>query len=175
MTEKLFIPVILGTNREGRYSEFVATFIFHELQKLGVESKIIDVKNYKVAFDGAPAEPSDYAESISRSNGIVIVFPEYNHSFPGSLKTLLDSDFKIYRGKVVATASVSSGNFGGARGTESIIPVLTNFGMILSGIQLHFPFVEKNFPKTSETTDQETIKRVTESLTNLISLCQKLK
>jgi NAD(P)H-dependent FMN reductase len=175
MTDKLFIPVILGTNRDGRNSLFVAQFISQELQKLGVESEIIDVKDYKVAYDGAKAEPSDYADKISKSNGIVIVFPEYNHSFPGSLKTLLDSEFNIYKGKVVATASVSAGNFGGARGTESIIPVLTNFGMILSGIQMHFPFVEKNFPKTAQTSDQDTIKRVSENLNSLISLCQKLK
>ena len=44
----MYIPVILGTAREGRQSEKVARFLLAEAKNAGLESEIIDVSEYRI-------------------------------------------------------------------------------------------------------------------------------
>jgi len=44
-TRPLFIPVVLGTSRQGRMSEQVARLVFREIGKRrGVETELIDIR-----------------------------------------------------------------------------------------------------------------------------------
>ena len=53
-TRPLFIPVILGTPRQGRMSEHVARFVHGEVGKLPhVETELIDVRELKLPTDDA--------------------------------------------------------------------------------------------------------------------------
>lgn len=160
------ISVILGTSRPERRSEWVSKFLVNELKNQSFQVNLIDVKDFPIKFDGDKADPK-YAEMISASQVILIVMPEYNHSYPGQLKSLLDSEFKIYEGKLAVIASVSSGNFGGARAVEHLIPVLTNFKMNFNGLVLHFPDVEKNFNQTGECLDEATKNRTSETISKI--------
>ena len=45
---KPFFPIILGTARKGRNSELVANFILEKCKELGIHSKIIDVRDYRL-------------------------------------------------------------------------------------------------------------------------------
>jgi NAD(P)H-dependent FMN reductase len=56
--------------------------------------------------------------------------PEYNHSFPGLLKHVLDTNLKEYIHKAVGVCGVSAGPFGGARMIESLLPVLRELGLV---------------------------------------------
>jgi NAD(P)H-dependent FMN reductase len=48
----IFIPVILGTTRQGRASERVARLVADELGKwIGVETKLIDIRDIKLRVD----------------------------------------------------------------------------------------------------------------------------
>ena len=44
----MYIPIILGTAREGRQSEKVARFMLAETVNYGLESEIIDVREYRI-------------------------------------------------------------------------------------------------------------------------------
>src|SRR3989338_967971 len=101
----LYIPVILGTAREGRTSENVAKFVLEQVKKTGVETELIDVRNYEVAPVTDNTETKDFAnrygEKVVRADGFVIVSPEYNHGYPGELKMLLDEVYTEYVKKPV--------------------------------------------------------------------------
>ena len=57
MQRPLFIPVILGTVRQGRVSEHVARFVVEEIRKReGVETEVIDIR--KIARSVTYAEES---------------------------------------------------------------------------------------------------------------------
>jgi NAD(P)H-dependent FMN reductase len=44
----IFIPVILGTSRQGRMSEHVAKFVVEEVAKRdGVETELIDIRKFR--------------------------------------------------------------------------------------------------------------------------------
>ena len=90
----LIIPVILGTTRKGRISAHVARFVHGELKKRdGVETELIDIAELPMPVDGAGEDIKDpaFSEKMNRADALVIVAPEYNHSFPGLLKHVLDT------------------------------------------------------------------------------------
>src|SRR5580765_2557751 len=86
---RLFIPVILGTTRAGRMSENVANLITSELaMRDGVETELIDIAKlpFSVLGEGEKIKNPTFSETIMRADALVIVTPEYNHGYPGSLK-----------------------------------------------------------------------------------------
>src|SRR5947208_2542432 len=106
----LFIPVILGTTRQGRASESVAKFVFEELGKRAeVETELIDIRDIKLPIDDAGEAIKDlkFSAQMSRADGLVIVTPEYNHGYPGMLKHVLDTNLKQYIQKAVSCSARS--------------------------------------------------------------------
>ena len=59
-------------------------------------------------------------EKARRSDGFIIVSPEYNHGYPGELKMLLNMLFSQYAHKPVGICRVSSGAWGGTRMVEQL-------------------------------------------------------
>jgi len=142
------ILIILGTAREGRQSEKVANFLYHYLQqKQDLACQLLDVANFKQSHSlGLNSQASlKWRESIIWADAIIIVSPEYNHSFPGELKLLLDSETAIYRGKVTAICGVSSGVLGGARMIEQLKLVLHTLGFKVITESLFFTQVQDIF------------------------------
>ena len=121
---------------------------FHEINII-----FIDV----VDFFPPPNEGNDpesknpkWVEINKMSGGYFIVVPEYNHSFPGSLKMLLDNDLGNYTHKPVNLAGVSNGPFGGARVLENILGPLRQMGFVTMFSDVYFPFVQELFNGTPE-------------------------
>src|SRR5215510_390039 len=129
----LFIPVILGTTRQGRASENVARFVFGEVQERdGVETELIDLRELRFTIDDAGESIKDpnFSRTIERADGLVLVVPEYNHGYPGLLKHALDTNLKEYIHKAVGICGVSAGSFGGARVIEALLPVMRELGLV---------------------------------------------
>lgn len=142
------ILIILGTAREGRQSEKVAKFIYNYLQqKNDATCQLLDVADFVQSHSlGLNSQASlKWRESIVWADAIIIVSPEYNHSFPGELKLLLDSESAIYHNKAVAIGGVSSGIFGGARMIEQLKLVLHSLGFKVATDSLFFAQVQELF------------------------------
>jgi len=142
------ILIILGTAREGRQSEKVAKFIYNYLQqKNDVTCQLLDVADFTQSHSlGLNSQASlKWRELIIWADAIIIASPEYNHSFPGELKLLLDSEATIYRDKVTAICGVSSGVFGGARMIEQLKLVLHTLGFKVINKNLFFAQVQDIF------------------------------
>ncbi len=131
--EKKHIPVVLGTARIDRKSDRVAAAVKNIIESMdGFSSEVVDVRDHvKEAVTlppwgegGADKNPTTWKEIVKKSQALVLVVPEYNHSFPGELKLLLDSLWSEYNGKAVGIVGVSAGTFGGARVIDHIKPVL---------------------------------------------------
>src|SRR5437870_12513768 len=132
MERPLFIPVILGTARESREGEHAAKFVFEQTKKrAGVETEFVYVRTLAMKLDDAGEQMKDpkFSATIERCDGLIIVTPEYDHSFPGLLKHALDMNLKEYVHKAVGICGVSAGTFGGARVIEQLLPVLRELGL----------------------------------------------
>lgn len=150
--EKFYIPVILGTAREGRQSEKIAHFIANILGGYDeIETGVIDVQDYLFGKTITPwydnTEAHEWKEIVKHVDGFVIVSPEYNHSFPGELKILLDSGEKDdYKRKPMALCGVSAGGLGGARVVEHLQQVVVALGAIPVPEPLYFSNVGDSDP-----------------------------
>lgn len=132
------IAVVLGTAREGRASSGIAEAVVKVIEQMpGCTTELVDVREHVHAAvtvppwgaGGAMEKPSAWQEVVQKSAGMVLIIPEYNHSFPGELKILLDSLTSDYEGKVVGLVGVSAGTLGGARVLEHILPVLQTLSL----------------------------------------------
>ncbi|HSX17492.1 MAG TPA: NAD(P)H-dependent oxidoreductase [Patescibacteria group bacterium] len=151
MEDKLKIAVILGTKREGRISEHAAQWVAAKgREQEGVEIIFVDPRDFTLPPDGAPEDGTDprYSAITAQADAFFIVTPEYNHSFPSSLKRLLDSEFKNYFHKPVALAGVSNGPWGGTRAVEALLPVMRALGLAPSRLNLYFPKAQEIFDET---------------------------
>jgi len=133
--DELFIPVLLGTSREGRKSETVAKYVVKAVnEREGLRSELVDPRELNLPGDGNNEGANDlkYSEITKNADAFIIVTPEYNHSFPGSLKRMLDSEYNNYVHKPVSLVGVSAGRWGGVRAIESLVPVLRELGMAVT-------------------------------------------
>jgi len=131
----LNIPIIIGTTRPGNKSQHMANFIHEQASKnKDIESSVVDPANFDMPGDGNDKDLKDpkYTKITEDADAFILVVPEYNHSFPGTLKRFIDSELKNYIHKPVALVGVSAGSFGGVRAVEHIVPVLRELGMIVS-------------------------------------------
>jgi NAD(P)H-dependent FMN reductase len=129
-------------------SAHVARFVHGELAKRpGVVTELIDIAAVPLPVEGAGDEIKDpgFSEKMRRADGLVLVSPEYNHSFPGLLKHVLDTCLEEYIHKAAAVVGVSAGPFGGTRGIQSLLPVLRELGLVATFTDLHFSNVGKAF------------------------------
>lgn len=122
--EKIKIAVILGTGRNGRMSERVFNFVFGEISKDDRFFPIkVDVRDYVFGLtdDSGESEMAlKWKDIVTSSNALIFISPEYNRSYPGELKILIDSLSDEYDGKLAGICSVSSGGFGGVRMAEKL-------------------------------------------------------
>jgi NAD(P)H-dependent FMN reductase len=162
INEPLFIPVILGTPRQGRQSESVAKFVVEQVAaRSGVETELIDVRALALPTNDAGESLKDpqFSATIERSDGLIIVVPEYNHGYPGLLKHVLDTCLKEYIHKAVGLCGVSAGAFGGTRVIENLLPVMRELGLVTTFYDLNFSNVQSLFDESGNLIDKPTYVR----------------
>jgi NAD(P)H-dependent FMN reductase len=174
----LSIPVILGTTRKGRMSAHAARFVHGELAKRdGVETELIDVAELPLPVDDAGDGIKDpkFSEKMNRADALVIVTPEYNHSFPGLLKHVLDSCLEEYIHKAAGIVGVSAGPFGGTRVIENFLPVLRELGLMTIFTDVNFGTVGKVFDESGKLLEQAFVRRTANFLDELIWMATVLR
>ena len=175
----VFLPVILGTSRQGRASEHAARFVFEEVSKRpDMETELIDIRNLRFPIDdaGEAIKDSQFSATVGRADGLILVVPEYNHSFPGLLKHVLDTNLKEYIHKAVGVCGVSAGPFGGARMIQSLLPVLRELGLVTIFSDVYFGTAGKLFDSaTGGITDPAYSRRVKKFVDELVWMARALR
>src|SRR5438105_5423773 len=174
----LFIPIILGTTRQGRESEHVAHLVFEQAKKrAGVDVELVDVRELPMRLDDAGEQMKDpkFSATIERCDGLIIVTPEYNHSFPGLLKHALDMNLKEYIHKAVGVCGVSAGAIGGARVIETLLPVMRELGLVTIFEDVNFGKIGSIFDEQGKLLDQDFVRRVDGFLNELIWMARVLR
>ena len=177
-TEPLFLPVILGTPRQERWSQPVAEFVTAQLALWpGVETMLVDVRDLPLPVTGAGEDIKDpaFSELCMRADGFVIVAPEYNHGYPGLLKHVLDTNLKEYIHKPVGICGVSAGGFGGTRVIENLLPVMRELGLVTIFWDGNFSNVRRLFGADGQPLDPAYVKRIHKFAKELIWMAKVLR
>ncbi|MFE2064921.1 NADPH-dependent FMN reductase [Streptomyces sp. NPDC059467] len=132
-THKLVI--LVGSVREGRFGPVVAEWVAEQANAHGAfEVEVVDLASYDIPL-ALPAESPKYAgdayprpsgmtgltAALATADAFIVVTPEYNHSYPASLKAAIDWHFTQWTAKPVAFVS-----YGGAAGGRHAVLHLEN-------------------------------------------------
>jgi NAD(P)H-dependent FMN reductase len=177
---KLFIPVLLGTNRKLRKSVHVAHWLVGEMKKRkDIKTKLFDVQDFQLPQDDYGTEIREsfpeWRDSIIRADGLVVITPEYNHGYPGSLKSVMDLLLKEYIHKCVALVGVSAGPWGGTRVIEALVPMVRELGLVVTFTDLNFPSVQNKFDDDGKLLDNAYEKRAGDFLDELVWMSHVMK
>jgi NAD(P)H-dependent FMN reductase len=126
------ISVIVGSTREGRFSEKPARWIWQHLkQRDRLDARLLDLRDYPMPFFDQPLTPAwpgrppfahevvqEWTAAIAQSDGFVIVTPEYNYGPSAVLKNAIDWVYPEWNRKAVGF--VSYGSAMGARGVQQL-------------------------------------------------------
>lgn len=172
MEKKLFIPILLGTNRKGRESEKVAKLLAGVVAKRDdIETKLFDVRDFALPQNQYGQEIKEqfpeWRDAIVRADGLIIVSPEYNHGYPGVLKSVLDLLLREYVHKAVGLVGVSAGPWGGARVIEAMVPMVRELGLAVTFTDVLFPMVGSAFNDDGIPKDEAVYGRIDEFLSEL--------
>jgi len=177
------IPVVLGTARAERASAAVAQAVVDLIAgQAGFTSELVDVATHVTepvtvppwGVGGANENPTPWKQIVARSHALVLVVPEYNHSFPGELKLLLDSLWDDYVGKAVGLVGVSAGTLGAARVVDHIKPVLIELKLHPVKENVHISKVKEAISDDGTFADEKTSEYVTKLMHEISALSTAL-
>jgi NAD(P)H-dependent FMN reductase len=123
------ISVIVGSTREGRFSEKPAKWILQHLKKReGLDARLLDLRDFpmplfdQVATPATPGRPvfahkvvQKWTAAIAQSDGFVFVTPEYNYGPSAVLKNAIDWVYPEWNRKAISFVS-----YGSAMGARSV-------------------------------------------------------
>jgi NAD(P)H-dependent FMN reductase len=128
--EPIRVAVIIGSVREGRFGPTIAHWFAEFARQRGdLDIDVVDLADYQL-----PARLTDEPEGqvasalsvltprLAEADGFVLVTPEYNHSYPASVKALIDWHTTEWHAKPVAFVSYG-GHAGGMRSVEHLRPI----------------------------------------------------
>ncbi|AOW87122.1 MULTISPECIES: NADPH-dependent FMN reductase [Streptomyces] len=132
-THKLVI--LVGSVREGRFGPVVASWVAERARLHGgFDVEVVDLADHDVPLALPAASPKYAGDAYPRpdtmapltaaldgADAFVVVTPEYNHSYPASLKAAIDWHFTQWTAKPVGFVS-----YGGAAGGRHAVLHLEN-------------------------------------------------
>jgi NAD(P)H-dependent FMN reductase len=135
MSDKSKLVIIVGSVREGRFGPTVAGWVADQARAHdGFDVEVVDLAGVDIPLALPAASPKFAGDDYPRPEGMkeltrklaaadafLIVTPEYNHSYPASLKALIDWHFTQWTAKPVAFVS-----YGGAAGGRHAVLHLEN-------------------------------------------------
>jgi NAD(P)H-dependent FMN reductase len=112
----LRVAVIVGSTREGRVGDGVAGWFVEVAKQRGdVVVDLVDLVDFDFPArlpQQATAEMDRFAAAVGRADGFVVVTPEYNRSFPASLKQAIDCAYDEWHAKPVGFVCYGCGSRG---------------------------------------------------------------
>lgn len=158
------IAIISASVREGRLSHRIALFIKMYIEQNQLATvEILDLKEYgfplfheRLMYQDHPSpEVLDYAERFNKADGIIIVSPVYNASYPASLKNVIDLFVKEWKDKVVAVSTVTYGTNAGIATALELQALLLKLGAIVvprvfTALNAETEYAESGMPSEGE-------------------------
>jgi NAD(P)H-dependent FMN reductase len=112
----LQVAVIIGSTREGRVGDGVGRWFGEQARRrTDLAVTIVDLADFAFPTNypgrATPAMVA-FVDQIGRAEAFVVVTPEYNHSFPASLKQAIDYAYDEWQAKPVGFVSYGCGSLG---------------------------------------------------------------
>lgn len=175
----LFIPILLGTAREGRRTENAARFVFEQAKKDGrFETQFLDVRDFVISGKTkgcmSKEKSKEWKNIMTRADGLIIVSPEYNHGYPGELKLMIDELYDEYKHKPMGLCG-AGGGLGGGRAVEMLRLVAIEIQMVPLHNAVYFSNIGTLFDENGKIKDESYGERVKKLFDELVWYAEVLK
>lgn len=166
------ITIVSATTRPNSYSMVVAEKYASILREREEDVQLFNLENMPVsAYNDMVYKKGEhplrtYGHQIFFSaERFILVVPEYNGSFPGAFKMLLDvCDPDIFKGKKFALVGVSSGRAGNLRGMDHLLDVLHYLRAEVFSLKIPISQIRGLTNDEKEMVDENTIKVIQNQL-----------
>jgi NAD(P)H-dependent FMN reductase len=131
--EMLRVAVVIGSNREGRLGGAIAQWFLRTIADIdGLDVDMIDLADLDVHTRlgvHPPPTMQAVAPRVAAADAFIFITPEYNHSFPASIKAFIDLYVEQWCAKVVGFVSYG-GVAGGSRSVEALRLVFASLNAV---------------------------------------------
>lgn len=181
MIKPVTIQMIIASVRVGRRADTVAgwlkTILAHHPE---IKLEVLDLKEWQMPYYAEKTTPSTikgqyenemarkWAQKVARGDGYIMVTPEYNHSFPASLKNVLDYLYEEWNNKPVAFVSYGASS-GGIRAVEQLRAVVSELGMIAIRSEVNIPYARFAFNESGQPNDERLGAKAESMLSQLVT------
>jgi|SRR5690242_4811283 len=160
--------IISGTNRNGSHTEKVAYQYQQILKSKNIEATVFSLKGLDVLKRNEAIEKIEN-EILIPAQKFIFIVPEYNGSYPGVLKALLDnSDIKkVWNYKKALLTGVATGRAGNLRGMDHLSDTLHYLKMNVFYNKLPISVIDKVMDSKGHF-NEETLKAINHQLDEFI-------
>ena len=124
--------IISGTNRSDSYTEKIALEYHLLLKAKSIDAPIFSLRDF-TSLDKDAAFSKVEEEVLIPTRKFIFILPEYNGSYPGVVKAMIDmSNVKqCFWGKQALLVGISTGRAGNLRGMEHFTGVLNHIKVLV--------------------------------------------
>ncbi len=162
--------IISATNRLGSHTENVARQYQNILKEKGIDAKIFSLKNLNVLEMNDEFSKAEN-EFLIPAQKFIFIMPEYNGSFPGVLKAMIDtSDVKkAWWHKKALLVGISTGRAGNLRGMDQITGSLNHMKMIVHHNKLPISSIDKVMDENGTIINKNTLQAIDQQVDEFIN------
>lgn len=163
------ITIISGTDRKNSATRDVAFEYERLLSERGEQTKVLLLDETDMTHRDASFEEVE-ARILIPAEMFIIISPEYNGSYPGILKLMIDhSDIKkVWWYKKVLLTGISTGRAGNLRGMDHLTGSLLHMKMKVHHNRLPISLVDR-LMKNGKFTDEKTLQAINHQLDEFLS------
>ena len=155
----LKLEIVLGSVREGRFGELPFNWIVNQARQSGeFEVGAIDLAQYTIPNDfSRNADVEELAARLEATDAVIVLSPEYNHSYSAPIKAFIDSMPKsVWQAKPVGF--VTYGGFSaGLRAVEALRLVFAELHAVTVREVVSFYLMNENFDTNGEPIHAEAV------------------
>lgn len=177
------ITLVAGTNRPGSNTRRVTAIVekIYEAEKVAFE--VLDLAKLPAeifssqSYAEKPKAFERFSQTILKSDGLVIITPEYNGSVPGVLKYFIDMlKFpESFEKRPVCFIGLAAGMWGALRPVEQLQLIFGYRNAFLFPERVFIPQINNVLGAEGEFKDQEILKRLQAQAKGFIEFVSKLK
>jgi NAD(P)H-dependent FMN reductase len=170
------ITIIAATNRPNSNTLKVAKYYQRQLKEKGTDTNLfslehlpIDVLNTDMYGKRSEAF-QEIQNMIYNTEKFLFIMPEYNGSYPGVLKVLIDAcNFPdSFYDKKAALVGISSGKYGNIRGVDHFTGVCHYIHLHILPLRLHIPNIKTELDAEGNLSQADTVKFTNEQMEKFI-------
>jgi len=170
------ITIIAATNRPNSNTLKVAKYYQQQLKVKGIASTLFSLEHLPAdvlntdMYGKRSAAFQKVQDFVTATDKFLFIMPEYNGSYPGVLKVLIDACTfpDSFYDKKAALVGISSGKYGNIRGVDHFTGVCHYVHLNVLPLRLHIPNIKTELDLDGNLVKEDTLKFVNEQIDKFI-------